>query len=269
MPFNAYLTIGARQTLGLVLGVLVFIAVLCGFVVLSKRLSKGSVFSGKGKQVKVIDRLMLSRDSAVMVVQIGSRLLAVGVGKGAPSFLCELSPEDFPEPIGNEPRARNPSGFWGRFAHNMKANMTGGKTIRPGDDLSTNGDSSFADVLRQISEKDPVSGAEDAGDAGYPHLREEKPQRFRRGNYHTSIENMTRLSEPDTLDRRSRYYGDTTSVRPPQPPAAVPPPEPPQPMPPAPAATETERKEQVDQLLDMIAQRQARMEPRKNTGDKG
>jgi flagellar biogenesis protein FliO len=264
VPGNAsVLTLTPSQQWGLVLGVFVFVAILGGFVWLSKRVTGGSVFTGK--RVKVIDRTMLTRDSMVVLVQIGPRILAVGAGKGAPSLICELSPSDFPEFLNGEDAVQKSSGFWSRFARNMKAGVTGNAASRP------NQDASFEEMLRQISEKDPVSGAEAAGDAGYPHFRETPGQderrpgggRFRR-SYQANIENMTKLREPDKLDRRSRFYDepDDNSRR------AAPPPPPP-PKPPKPVMSEEERAERIDNVLDLIARRQSRADDRNDTGEAG
>jgi flagellar biogenesis protein FliO len=269
VPDNAaLLTLSPQQQWGLVLGVLVFVVIFGGFIYLSKRLQGRAPFSGK--RVKVIDRMMLTRDSAILLVQVGNRLLAVGVGKGAPSFLCELSSSDFPEYTG--PATQTPAGFWSRFVRNIKTGITGGRPDQAQEDAS------FAEVLRQISEKDPVSGAENAGDAGYPHIIEEErrpvPNRFRR-SYQSSIDNMTRLGEPDKLDRRSRFYdeghnrpaasgmprgyselasvseGGPASVRR----ARI--------MPDKPLVNEEERAERIGNVLNLIEQRQ----PMNDTGE--
>ena len=285
MPGNAYLAMSFQQKLGLVFGAFVFIAILAGFVVLSKRMSGGPVLSGR--RIKVIDRMMLTRDSSILLVRVGLRILAVGVGKGVPSLLCELSPKDFPEFAAKPEESPKEAGFWNRFARNMKSGLTGGSISQ------TEEDASFAAVLQQIAEKDPVSGAENAGDAGYPLLWEEEqrpaPPKFKRSGYQASIENMTRLSEPDALDRRShqqqwqqqrerqrqraaapgvRFAGAEAPMQPP-PVYAPPMPPPPAPEPPAPAVSDEERSGRIDQLLDMIAQRQSRMDNRDDTGDVG
>ncbi|MCL2002678.1 MAG: flagellar biosynthetic protein FliO [Oscillospiraceae bacterium] len=250
MPNNAYLTIGLPETVGLILGVLVFIAVLGGFVYLSKRIQKGAAFSGR--RIKVLDRMMLTRDSAVLLVQVGARLMAIGTGKGAPSFICEFSPSDFPEFAAKNAAGKEPPGFWGRFFKHMKSGVAGG---HPG---QADEDASFAEVLRQIAEKDPVPGGQSAGDTGSPVIREEdrRPQtnRFKR-SYQNSIENMTRLSEPDRLDRRSRLYGGAEEHARPTPPPAKP------------AVSEEERTERIDRVLDLISQRQSRMGDKNDTGE--
>jgi flagellar biogenesis protein FliO len=256
VPNNAYFAVGFQEILGLVLGVLVFIAVLGGFVYLSKRVQKGTVLSGR--RIKTLDRMMVSRDSAILLVQVGARLLAVGVGKGPPSFLCEFSASDFPGLSAKTGTDKEPSGFWRRFARNMKNGITGGNPIQ------SQADTSFAEVLRQMTEKDPVPGGENAGDAGYPLMWEEErrpaPNRFRR-SYQHSIDNMNRLSEPDRLDRRSRYYGDPEERnRRPAPP--FPPPEPSKPV-----VNEEERTERIDRVLDLISQRQSRMDERNELGE--
>jgi flagellar biogenesis protein FliO len=206
-----------------VLGFIVFFAVLGGFFWLSKRVSGGQLLAGR--RMKVIDRVMVSRDSTIVLVQIGSRLFAVGTGKGTPTFICELSPSDFPEPADKPEKSSGPGGFWGRFARNMKANVSGAAA-----ETSAAEEASFAEVLMQI--KDPPSGAEDAGEAGHTLLREEEetsfPSRLRRPSYQVSIENMSRLSEPDNLDSRlSRKR-------------------------------EAPRAERIDSVLDRIAKRQSR-----------
>lgn len=282
------LSLGGK--LGLALGILVFTAVLGGFYYLSKRVSKGAFFSGR--RVKVLDRMMVSRDVTILILQIGTRLLAVGVGKSGATLLCELSPSDFPELLKKTEEPEGKTGFLNRFARNMKAGFTGSEPVQPDNDAS------FAEILQKIAESrpDPVPGAVNAGDAGYPHLWEEEPrysvpsapQRPKRPNYQASIENMTRLSEPDALDSKVRYSGAPpvrteqrvasapVSYTPPPtyvpPPAYTPPPLAKQDVPPVPVAeptTEEERTGRIDDLLDLIAQRQSRMDNRNNTGDKG
>jgi flagellar biogenesis protein FliO len=189
--------------------------------------------------MKIIDRMMVSRDTSILLVQIGTRLLAVGSGKGMLSLICELSPSDFlgfaeKTAVGSSSES---GGFWKRFARNMKANVTGSAS-------ETDADTSFAEVLMQIAEKDPPSGAEDAEDAGPVSLQEEEeisfPSRLRRPSYQVSIENMSRLSEPDNLDKREGR-GKSDSF----------------------AAERLNRKleehsgsEKIDHVLDLIAKRQ-------------
>jgi flagellar biogenesis protein FliO len=262
------------QLWGLVLGVFVFVAVLAGFVYLSKRMSSGAVLSGR--RIKIIDRIMVARDSTILLVQIGTRLMAVGVGKGPPTFICELSASDFPELSKNpEAETADTDGFWKRFKRHFKANLTGKTAGRK------NESSSFAAVLQEIAEKDPPPGTTNAGVAGYPRFTEEErrppQQRFRRGGYQKSIENMNRLSEPDSLDRRTRGYAtpppyphspqQAAQIHPPQQAAPPPAPVPARTVLP-PAENMEERGERIDQLLDIIAQRQSRM-AQNDTGDKG
>jgi flagellar biogenesis protein FliO len=257
VPYNAYiLTLTRQQQWGLVLGVLVFVAIFGGFIYLSKRLQRGAAASGR--RIKILDRAMLTRDSAVMLIQVGTRLMAVGVGKGTPSILCELSHSDFAEPENKPEAGRSDSGFLERFMRSMKSGVTGGGAAQ------SHQDASFSDLLRQLAENDPVSGAENAGDAGYPYLPDEERRpanRFKR-NYQRSIDNMNRLSEPDRLDRRSRYYGDGR-VRPAE--SGTPPMTPPAP-PPRPVVSEEERAERIDNVLDLIAQRQSRTDERNDAG---
>jgi flagellar biogenesis protein FliO len=256
VPFpQAY---GFPQDLRLFLGILAFIAGLGGFIWLSRRVSGSRMLTGR--RMKVIDRMMISRDSSILLVQIGSRLFAVASGKGVPSFISELSPSDFPEP--EDKVISKPDGFLGRFVRNMKANASGA-------DAETDTDVSFAEILKHI--KDPPSGAEDAGDAGHTCLREEEtpfPSRLRRPGYQVNIENMSRLGEPDNLDSRfqkrkeerewggfvparltrnkeTREMGNShTPVRP---------------------VPKEGRGERVDQVLEMIAKRRSE----KDTGDMG
>ncbi|MDR1669703.1 MAG: flagellar biosynthetic protein FliO [Oscillospiraceae bacterium] len=231
---------------GLVLGLLVFVLILGGFVYLSKRISKGTVFSGK--RIRVIERLMVSRDASVLLLQIGLRLFVVGAGRDGVNLLSELSASDFAE----AQKSESPRGFMSRFKSNLRANVT--QTNKP------EADTSFAELLQKM--KDPVSGsAEGAGNAGHPHTAD-KPETPRYDRYQNEIENMTRLSQPDALDRRAhnpppRY--ETPSRRP----APVPSPAEPDPK------NEKERAERIDQLLDLVSQRQARLDDRNNTGDKG
>ncbi len=255
-----FLLLTPGSVLGLVLGFLVFAVILGGFVYLSKRISKGTALSGK--RLKVLERLMLSKDASILLLQVGLRLVVVGAGRDGITLLLELSPSDFAE--AQKKTEESPRGFLSRFTRNMKTNFTGsaGSTV----------DATFAELLRKMEEKDPVTGAaEDAGNAGYPHIQDDQPswQRVetsapRRAGYQNEIENMSRLSQPDALDRRA--HAETPRYAAP----------PRRPTPPSASVShssepgnEKERAERIDQLLDLVSQRHARIEDRNKTGDKG
>ncbi len=85
-----------------------------------------------------------------------------------------------------------------------------------------------------------------------------------RGDYQASIDNMTKLSQPDRLDRRTRAdrlgtsSSPSGSARPPSPPlsgnAVL-----------GESAAMPEREERIDELLDMIASRQSHYTKEKDT----
>lgn len=75
----------------------------CVFVIwLAYRVSKGlSGRVGGGtystKYMRHIDRMALSRDSAINIVQVGERYMLIGVSGGRVEMLCELKSEDLHE----------------------------------------------------------------------------------------------------------------------------------------------------------------------------
>jgi len=80
---------------------------------------------GRARNMRVIERLMISRDAAVLLVQVGQRILAISSAKDGVRLLCELSPRDLPD-ISEERRPGPPdenSTFWQRFSHNMRINL--------------------------------------------------------------------------------------------------------------------------------------------------
>lgn len=192
---------------------------------------------------------MVTKESSVLLLQIGLRLLVVGAGRDGVTLLFELSPADFDDTQKKPDEYKQ--GFWGRFGKNMKANLTG---TQP----QTGEDDSFAELLRKMTE---ASAA--ANEPAPPPQGWEQSAAPKRSGYQVEIDNMSRLSQPDALDRRARTENPFTPSRRPeptvrQPSAARPAPE-----------NDKERAERIDQLLDLVSQRQARLDDRNHTGDKG
>jgi flagellar biogenesis protein FliO len=97
---------------------------------LMRFLSKRSV-GPKGRAFTILERCMLTKDTGLWLVSVGTRVLVLGVGKDSVSFLSELDPAQIAE-MGLEKKRPNPpsheapsksTGFWRRFLHNLKINM--------------------------------------------------------------------------------------------------------------------------------------------------
>jgi flagellar biogenesis protein FliO len=232
---------------GLVLGIVVFIVILGAFYFLSKRIAKGSVFAGK--HMKVIERVMLGKETSILLLQVGLRLVVIGTGRDGMTLLFEMNAGDF---MAAQKKEGEPQGLFGRFTKSVRSGLTGASEAES---------ASFADLLRRMEERNPVAAPEqEAGDAGSPHIWEKHPPRH--AKYQSEIENLLRLSQPEAFDRRDRP-ADFSAPRyetPPRPEAH---------RLGAEGRSDKERAERIDQLLDLVSQRQARLDDRNHTGDKG
>jgi len=79
---------------------LLALAAVCvlAWVVLRWAAKRGARF-GSSTRVKVLERAALDARRSLFLVEVGERVLLVGVGDGgAPSLLTEIDPETLPEP---------------------------------------------------------------------------------------------------------------------------------------------------------------------------
>jgi flagellar protein FliO/FliZ len=169
---------------------------------------------GGSHHMRVIERLIISRDNALLIVQVGQRILAVSSAKDGVRLLCELSPRDIPDLSESKaPESLDEGSSLGkRFIHNMRVHMRllpkGTPFARPpvkdgGSGVSPNASPSpspFAmALLRAQSEHDhdglmsllnnspdPVSDSDDTGgDSGSGVVRD----------YNAAIENLKQMGD--------------------------------------------------------------------------
>ena len=213
MQFSSLFLLSLDQTLGLVLGILVFAALMAGMFLLLKWLSRRGFAGTSGRRMKALDRLVLSKDSSVMILQIGLRLFAVSVGRDGVRLISELKSSDFEQSAPEQAQAAR-AGFFRRFIHNMKINMRlapkDAKPMGPGASIPAAHDS-FADVLAQVARRESENPSPDVsveGESGRPHVEETaaKP------DYQSRIDQMKRWGEPDSLDRRASGAGAVSAA---------------------------------------------------------
>ncbi len=89
-------------------------------------LSRRGSFSGKGRHLQVLDRLPVTRDSAIVLVRAGGRVFAVGAGKDNLNLLAELDAAEFVDgaPVRSDRESDAPEdapkrGFFQRFLFNF------------------------------------------------------------------------------------------------------------------------------------------------------
>ena len=155
------------------------VLVLCmwGLRILSRR----QMGQKKSAQLSVLSRVMLGRDSSVALVQVGSRVLVVGVTKENISLLCETSPEacacesvDTGAVAQVEDASAPVRGFVKRFVHNfgiVSGLAKGKQPMRPG--AKTHSEpavSAFSELLRDaraaIPTESPISGSQTVMESG-------------------------------------------------------------------------------------------------------
>ena len=88
------LELGIRVTLSL--------AVVLGLLWATARLGARRMGGGSRSLVRVRGRQALSRTSSVAVVEVGNRVLVLGVADTGVRLLTELDPEDIEVPVGEE-----------------------------------------------------------------------------------------------------------------------------------------------------------------------
>lgn len=154
----------AGQVGYLVLMLVVFVLLMAAAWFVLRWLAGRGMGGGRSKHMKVLDRLVLTRDSSILILQVSGRVFVVAAGKDSSDVLCELDPSDFPPensprragaPDGEEPSTQ--PGFWKRFFHNLRLNMgllpkgtqpmTPGGASRPPSDPQPD---TFQDILRRV-----------------------------------------------------------------------------------------------------------------------
>lgn len=202
----------SNQYFQLIFGLAAIIALMALCFFMLRRLSKnrGGTITA---DMKIVARMVLSRDTTLMIVKLGVRLLALSVGRDGARLICELNAADLPEEP--EEASFNEASFWTRFWHNLKVNLRilpkGTPYMTPGKPeerkSETEDNKSFETVLRKIAEQktDPVPGAQSAGDSGYNGVWMSNPDETPRNHmsYQTALDNLSMLKEPDRLDRRA------------------------------------------------------------------
>ncbi|MCL2080903.1 MAG: flagellar biosynthetic protein FliO [Oscillospiraceae bacterium] len=116
----------ANGYMGTILGFAAFIALIVLSYLVLRWLSKRAM--GNTRHIRVIERMAVTRDAGLWLIEIGRRVLAVSVAKDGMRLLCELSAREIadlreerpPEPA---PSFDGNSSFWKRFSHNMKIQM--------------------------------------------------------------------------------------------------------------------------------------------------
>jgi flagellar biogenesis protein FliO len=105
--------VNAAGDLAMLARVVVSLVVVVLLVVLGARLARRTVLRGQGRTLRVLDRLPLSRESFLAVVQVADRGLVLGVSAQGVRVLTELDGESvaaaYPEPEAAPDAGRRPS----------------------------------------------------------------------------------------------------------------------------------------------------------------
>ncbi len=91
---SVQLSLLAPEGIEIAVAIVLFIVVMAGSMIGLKWLSGRSMSGFAGRNMKVLDRMPLGRDTHLAIVQIGSRFLALSVGKESANLLCELSEKE-------------------------------------------------------------------------------------------------------------------------------------------------------------------------------
>lgn len=84
-----------KQIFSVLLGLVLFIIIMFSAYFALKTVSKKGFFKNSGlKNMKVIERMMLSQDTSVAIVEAAGKMLLIGITSHHIELLCELSPED-------------------------------------------------------------------------------------------------------------------------------------------------------------------------------
>lgn len=201
----------------LVGGIVIFVAMLVGAWLLIRLLS-GKGFSRQGRYFRVLDRFPISRDCSILLLAVGSRVLAVCVGKDGGSLLCELDPVEIEGfSVGGAATKQESEGqdasFGKRFVHNMKYNMgvlpKGTPPMRPSAPQSAGkNDADFSAILQAI---------EKSGAAQETVQRSADPAEMRAADYRAAVDNMRRLAQTEAPAARSKPKPDPSAGTAPSP----------------------------------------------------
>lgn len=74
----------------------------------------------KGRHMRVLDRMMLSQDKMIVLVQIGTQYLVLGVSSGQISLLSELEPEQAQLWLEEPPQAPKGQSFSEALGHALR-----------------------------------------------------------------------------------------------------------------------------------------------------
>lgn len=131
---------------GFYVGLTAFIVVLVLALFLLARLHRpgGLIGGSSARRLKVLERMPVTRESSVVLLQVGSRVLAVCLGRDGGNVLCEMPLSEYapPAPAPSDTSAPAPApapaapGFLARFWHNLRLNIgllpKGTKPLLPG-----------------------------------------------------------------------------------------------------------------------------------------
>lgn len=229
--------LAGEQVMTVAVGIAVFVLLMLLMWFVMRWLSRKGFGGGRSKHMEVLDRLVISRDSCILLLRVADRVFAVSAGKDSSSLICELSASELGLNDGVPPggasagseRPKAGAGFWKRFSHNMKLNMgllpKGTKPMTPGggepDPRETAG--AFKDVLEKIQQAQaetrspshpPETGREESGQS-YVQAGEQTDQvQDRVTDYDAIIENMRNLGlvDKDRMEGR-RARTPSTSAR--------------------------------------------------------
>lgn len=76
---------------------IIFVLILYGSYICSKKTAKLSFGGNCSKYMTVVDRIPLGKDTYAVIISLGERLFLVGVGTGGAELISELSDKDLEE----------------------------------------------------------------------------------------------------------------------------------------------------------------------------
>ncbi len=228
------------------IGVALFIALMLLMWFGLRWLSRKGFGGGRSRHMEVLDRLVISRDSCILLVKIAGRVFAVAVGRDSSGLLCELSESELGASGGGRPGGASPgsgspragAGFWKRFSHNMRLNMgllpkgTGPMTPEVDEPSANETAGAFKDVLERIQQAQaeqqnpshpPESGRKASG-LYYVGTPEQDAQAYGKvADYNAAIESMRNLGLVDKEAAPRRATASVSAQARREPPVAAPP----------------------------------------------
>ena len=79
--------------------IVVIVLILYGSYLASRFIASGSRRMSQSKGMKIVDRILVGKDSSIAVIKVGGRLFLVGISPSSISFITELSEEDIPDAL--------------------------------------------------------------------------------------------------------------------------------------------------------------------------